>query len=417
MPPIRKNVSGSFGAKTQVTLFADRRIVPVLMFHSVGLDNQEWVFSYLSDSLHLFEEKLKCLVEHRFSTIFWNDLYQYMGDEKNPRDNSIMLTFDDGYLDNWVFVYPLLKKYSLKTTVFVNPDFVDPCPNPRLNLEDVWKGRCSYKDLHPAGFLSWAELREMEASGLVDVQSHALTHTWYFSGPRIVDFHTPRQQSPYPWLFWNQRPERKPFYLTENQQKLIPYGHPIFEHEKALVARRYYPDERFITRILEYISSKGWDFYQKHSWKEDLTRYAEDIRKNRKFEGHYEMPEERYERVKKELSESKNLIERNLNKDVDFICWPGGAYDETVKCIGREVGYKAWTLSSRDFSSFRNVPGANPENVKRMGSSSRITIKGHGNAKGAGFYLLLNIRTHQNSLLSKYFLRAYKLFSILTCRG
>jgi peptidoglycan/xylan/chitin deacetylase (PgdA/CDA1 family) len=400
-----------------MSLLANKHVVPVLMFHSVGLENEKWEFSHISEPLYLFQKKLECFVKARFNTIFWNDLFGYMIGEKDLPNNSIMLTFDDGYLDNWVFVFPFLRRYGLKATIFVNPEFVDPSQEPRPNLEDVWAERCDYTALQSAGFLSWVEMRAMEASGLVDIQSHSLTHTWYYSGPKIIDFHYPQETSPYPWLFWNKKPQRKAFYITENQQEFVPYGHPVFEHEKALVVRRYFPDEKHVLQIIDYASSMGKDFYRNKGWKEKLAKYSKDITKSNKFEGHYETPNERCERIRKELSESKTLIQKKLNKQVNFICWPGGGYDETVKSIARKVGYKAWTLSSRDLSSFRNLPKTNPENIKRMGTSNRINIKGHGNSRGGAFYQLLNIQAHQNSFLSKQVLRVYKVFSILTQRS
>jgi peptidoglycan/xylan/chitin deacetylase (PgdA/CDA1 family) len=52
-----------------------------------------------------FEEKLTALKEQGFTTIFWGDLYEYMaGSRPLPRD-SILITFDDGYLD-WCWLTP-----------------------------------------------------------------------------------------------------------------------------------------------------------------------------------------------------------------------------------------------------------------------------------------------------------------------
>ena len=396
-----------------MSLFADKRIVSVLMFHSVGLENHEWVFSYTSQPTDLFLKKLKLFVKRKFNTILWSDLYGYMKGEITLPKNCIMLTFDDGYLDNWVYVYPYLKKFQLKATIFVNPEFVDPSESLRPNLDDVWAGRCGYKKLQPAGFLSWAEMKEMESSGLIDIQSHALTHTWYFNGPKIIDFHSPLNRSPYPWLFWNEKPERKPFYISENQEGFIPYGHPVFENEKALVARRYFPDERYVNQIVNFAVSKGKDFFQKKGWKEELKKYSNKIKKSNTFEGSYETLEERYERIRGELSESKALIENKLDKRVDYICWPGGGYDDSVKQIARKIGYKAWTLSSKDLSGFRNLPGTNFENIKRIGTNNRIKIKGYGNTEGGVIYQLLRIQAHKNSYISKQLLRAYKFILTL----
>jgi peptidoglycan/xylan/chitin deacetylase (PgdA/CDA1 family) len=65
-----------------------------------------------------------------------------------------MLTFDDGYKDNYTILYPLLQKYNLKATIFVV-------------TETVWsKNRVSREDI-----------AEMSASGLVSIQSHTKSHS------------------------------------------------------------------------------------------------------------------------------------------------------------------------------------------------------------------------------------------------
>ena len=66
----------------------------------------------------------------------------------------------------------------MKGTIFVNPDFVDPGDEVRPNLDDVAAGRCRREDLLVPGFLNWAEMREMERSGVIDIPSHAITPTW-----------------------------------------------------------------------------------------------------------------------------------------------------------------------------------------------------------------------------------------------
>ena len=55
------------------------------------------------------------------------------GSLNDATGKDIVLTFDDGYLDNWVFAYPLLEKYNLRGTIFVNPEFVDPSLEIRAN--------------------------------------------------------------------------------------------------------------------------------------------------------------------------------------------------------------------------------------------------------------------------------------------
>lgn len=382
-------------------LLRDTQIVPSVMFHSIGLEDWSWEWSYISESVASFEGKLALLKKKHFNGIAWEQLYGYMSGTGSLPDNPIFLTFDDGYLDNWVFLFPLLKKYGFKATIFVNPDFVDPCDRLRPNLEDVWNGNLTQEDLETAGFLSWPEMRAMEDSGLVDIQSHALTHTWYFTSPTVVDYHRRHDVTPNPWLFWNRRPERKPYYLVEDQQDFVPEGSPIFEHQKSLVARRFFPDEEAVSRVCEFIRSQGVEtFHATSDWQQTLNTEIQGWFGGA-LPGHYESDEDHSRRVHDELAVSKALIEKNLNKTVDFICWPGGGNEPLVHELAKQVGYKSWTLGSQEKSDFRNVPNSHPGHIKRIGSSNAVHLRSKRLGNGGPHYFLNKIGVHQNSLLHR----------------
>ena len=103
----------------------------------------------------------------------------------SPVQNPLIITFDDGYLDNWLLVFPLLKKYKFKSTIFISPEFVDQ----KHGIRSI--------NYNP-GFLSWDEMMLMEASGLIDIQSHTMTHTKYFVSEKIKAFHNSKADYLYP---------------------------------------------------------------------------------------------------------------------------------------------------------------------------------------------------------------------------
>lgn len=388
----------------------NKKIVPALMFHSVGLEDHSWAWSHISESLELFEKKIALLRDKGFNGVFWHELYDHMAGKATLPDNSIFLTFDDGYLDNWVHVYPILKKYGMKGTIFVSPDFVDPSDKVRPNLDDAIAGRCGKDELTVAGFLNWNEMREMEKSGLIDIQSHAMTHTWYFSGPRIDGFHEPHTVTPHPWLFWNERPDRKPFYLNEDQQEFLPWGFPILEHQKSLTVRRFFPDTGAVDEITGFVAANGGrDFFQRQDWQMVLRKHVAGTTQDGMLKGRYESDDDRTARITNEVQRSKVLIERNLDKQVDFICWPGGANDEDVQKLAENVGYRSWTLSSRSQLEKRNCPGSNPRSIKRIGTTNVIGVKGRQCGTGGKQYQYLRVVANQDSIFHSTALMAYKL--------
>lgn len=384
------------------------------MFHSVGLENYPWAWSYISESLETFEAKIVLLKDTGFNSVTWSELYEHMAGRQILPEKSILLTFDDGYLDNWVYVYPILKKYGMKGTIFVSPDFVDPLSDVRPNLVDVTARQNVCDELTVAGFLSWAEMLEMEKSGVMDIQSHAMTHTWYFSGPKIVDYHVPHEIAPHPWLFWNVRPDRKPYYLAEDQQEFLPWGYPILEHHKSLTAKRYFPDEDAICEITNFVAENGGrEYFQRPDWRPTLKSWVENIFDDGRLPGYYETDDSRISRITDELTLSKALIERNLGKQVDYICWPGGANDETVLALAKTQGYKSWTLSSDSNVEKRNCPGIDPSNIKRIGTSNVIDVRGRNCGTGGPYFQLLRILGHQGSVFHSAAIRVYKLVALI----
>ena len=193
------------------------RSIPVVMFHGVAPDRPDrppQMDHWLEPAV--FERYCQVLRRQRFETLFLHELRDIQRRRRPMPDRAVVLTFDDGYLDFWLYAFPLLRKYEINATAFVTTDFIDDEPARRL------------PEAFPYGFLSWDELREMEASGLVDVQSHAVTHTWYPTGPRLLDMHRPGL----PWkafrhLWWNRYPERKPKWCSEARHADLPWGVPV----------------------------------------------------------------------------------------------------------------------------------------------------------------------------------------------
>jgi hypothetical protein len=281
-------------------------------------------------------------------------------------------------------------------------------------LEDVWRGKCEAHSLNAAGFLNWEEMREMEASGLVDIQSHAMTHTWYFGGPVIEDFYTPENAAEYPWLAWNTRPERKPFYLVEDQTEFVPWGYPILEHAKSLTVHRFVPDAEVVRRIVDHVdASGGRRFFTRDAWRSELLDVVVSAGGKNGIPGAYETDKQREERIRAELADSKQLIEVQLDKRVDYICWPGGGNDPLVRRMARDVGYRAWTLGSKDQLEKRNRPGSDPTCIKRMATSNAINHRGRRIGTAGPSYQLARVAAHQGAAWAQLLVRGYKSLSVL----
>ncbi len=391
--------------------------VPVLMHHSIGVPNPKWVWSHLTCPFGVFESQLKWLKKKNFHSVSLMQLYNHMKQGDSLPDNSFVLTLDDGYLDNWVFAYPLLKKYGFTATLYVATDFIDPCTDYRANLDDFWDGKVKMSDLRTTGFLSWRELEEMENSGVLDIQSHAVSHTWYPCGNEIVDFRHPGD--PYIWMSWNAEPEQKPFLQTDRED-LKHFGQPVYEHGKSLEVRRYFPDEDLSDALERHVRENGGEDFFKEGWRTKLFAYVDGHCKGKTLSGRVETEKEHRERVRKELSGSKNIIEKQLNKKVYFLCWPGGGKSQETAELAREIGYLSTTYASREIRGRqqRNRSGDDPSAIVRMGT----TLCWDGRSPGgrikyqSGFKLLLSIFIFQKRTITAKLARLILAFSRRACR-
>ena len=122
--------------------------VLVLNYHMVNT-----MFISLAVEPSDFDWQMKYLVDHGYHTITPDELYDFLAGQGTLPDRPVLITFDDGYVDNYTNAYPILKKYNLKATIFIVTGFVSK----------------------RKGYLTWDQLREMEQNGIT-MQSHTVTH-------------------------------------------------------------------------------------------------------------------------------------------------------------------------------------------------------------------------------------------------
>ena len=124
--------------------------IVVLNYHKI--DNMNISLSVLPQD---FEQQLKYLKDNGYTSITPMELYEAIEHGGPLPEKPLLITFDDGYDDNYRYAYPLLKKYGFKGTIFVITSFLD-------------RGQ--------QGYITWAQASEMEASGVIDIESHTVTH-------------------------------------------------------------------------------------------------------------------------------------------------------------------------------------------------------------------------------------------------
>jgi hypothetical protein len=254
----------------------------------------------------------------------------------------VVITFDDGYLDNWVHAFPILRRYGHRATIFVSTDFVHPGSDVRPTVDDVWAGVTEACALELTGYLSWEEMRRMEQSGLVEIESHGVTHTRLFCTDRVIDFR--HEGDGYYWIDWNTDRQSKPFWLHRQDCNRASHGDPVYESGEALLVREYHPDASVAENIRTIVAEQGVEhFYSNPRWRERLSEKLKELQASSKG-GRFEGAREYRERVLKELCESKRTIETMLGKKVEFFCWPADKFtQESLDLAFEFAGYRACT--------------------------------------------------------------------------
>lgn len=338
--------------------------VPVFMYHSVGIPDPEWKWNYLTTPYQDFENQMKWLKKCGFTTIHFDRYYNYIFNGATLPKNPVILTFDDGYVDNYIFAYPIMKKYGMVGTVYVNSDFIDP----RDIKRPLFDGHNAPSALERRGFLSAAEMQELEESDVLRMESHAKTHTWYPVSGKIIDFRHPNDRQD--WMTWNDYPEKKPF-LQVDDESLVKYGAPVFENEKSLVASKFQPQVDLTQHLQEFVQANGGtEFFNSPDWKEKLKAFSIELNGSLVVAGQNESDAEHYKRIKEELEHSKITLEKIIGREVLMLCWPGGSGskegEEAVKELGYKISTTAKDLSHAERKLLRNIPSQKSTRVSRI---------------------------------------------------
>lgn len=203
--------------------FKFKNYIPILMYHRIATVPGD------RNSLpkEKFEQQLQYLANNNYTTISPKMLYDYYTHSTPLPKKPILLTFDDGYSDNYTEALPLLLKYNMSAVVFPIGNWIGK-PNHWENFGKQETTTMTFEQL-----ISWQKNK-------MDIQSHTLEHP----------------------------------FLTACSQKQLEI----------------------------------------------------------------------------ELSKSKDFLEKQLHKTIDYLCYPYGVFNENVIAIAKKVNYKM------AFAIFENVP-------------------------------------------------------------
>lgn len=292
-----------------------RPCLPVLYYHHVHPGE--------TITPEVFEAQLRFLRDRGWRTLSMGEGLEVLRGERPFEPKTCLLTFDDGWLDNWVFAFPLLERYGMRATIFVITRLVGDGP-PRANLGDGeagsarreglpldrYEGYPTYAEVVAAGeavrrpFVRWSELARMRERGVFEVQAHSETHPLVHVGPPPLGTYGPGDRGKLWWTDGRTAP-----------------GSPRFRLESGLVRRRY----------------------------DGAT-------------GTWEGEEAWRARARGELEGSRRKIEARLGSKCDVLGWPFGETSPEATDLARACGFRA-ALTTRKGA---NTPGMDLMGIRRF---------------------------------------------------
>lgn len=124
--------------------------IPILMYHSICNDDPN---NSLMIPTEMFAEQMEWLRENDFTAMSMDEVIEAMNTGKVPK-RPVLITFDDGYADNYINAFPELKNNNLKGTFFI--------------ISDTITEEGGY-------YMSTSMLKEMKEAGM-EIENHTANH-------------------------------------------------------------------------------------------------------------------------------------------------------------------------------------------------------------------------------------------------
>lgn len=149
------------------------RALPILMYHHVSPAP-----GLVTLSPACFRDQISALARAGWKSVGSAELEAFLAGEPLP-EKRVMLSFDDGYLDNYLHAHPVLREFGMQAVLFVVTDWIGDGPA-RVTGEAPDHREC--KRRIAAGeadsvMVRWSEIEAMQAAGTFEFHSHTHTHT------------------------------------------------------------------------------------------------------------------------------------------------------------------------------------------------------------------------------------------------
>jgi len=131
---------------------SSRYVVPILMYHRIS-DGPNESLCVSPDS---FDRQMGYIKWRGYNVISLDELVNGIKNDKRFKHNTVVITFDDGYEDNYLRAYPVLKNCGFPATIFLISNYIDK----------------------KEGFLRWQQIKEMMKDSKITFGGHTKNNVY-----------------------------------------------------------------------------------------------------------------------------------------------------------------------------------------------------------------------------------------------
>ncbi len=145
--------------------------VVILTFHHISPYEDS-----LTVSPELFREVL-LYVKEKYNIISYGQFIDHIFNDIKLPKKSVLITLDDGYLDNYLYAFPILKELHIPAVIFLITGMIEHNNHIRTSLPNFIPHKELESNLVKEMFINTAEMDVMQRSGKISFDSHTVNHT------------------------------------------------------------------------------------------------------------------------------------------------------------------------------------------------------------------------------------------------
>ena len=280
--------------------------IPVFVFHHVTVSG--------------LEPMLQFLAENRYTTLTADEYTERRVRGERGQEREVLLTFDDAHKSLYTVAFPTLRRFGLKAVAYIVPGRTPDCAAGDRSAS--WQ----------QSVCSWQDIREMHASGTVDVQSHSMYHHSISVSERVVDF---------------LRPDMQLSFLASDLAPLErAYGTPLYAWGPRFSATPGFRENpAVVTACVQYVAGQGGAaYFRMPGWRRRLQTVWAEARRCHAHMG-FETAAEQHQAILQDFAEAQQAIAGRLEgKQVRHFCYPWFQGSALSAQLSAEAGYltNAW---------------------------------------------------------------------------